>query len=164
MQATYIGWGAAGTTENFSNWGLRWPPSQTWRAFLNNHAECLAAMDFFTVATARFRVLYVFIVLSHDRRQVVHFIATEHTTAQWTAQQLVEAFPFDSAPRSLQRDRDAIYGKKVRRRIKSLGIEEVGELGCRLRSLNVLAISIWPQLTHFCHFREGFQDLADGSF
>ena len=64
-------------------------------------------MDFFTVPTARFRVLYVFIVLSHDRRQAVHFNATEHPTAQWTAQQLVEAFPFDTAPRYLQRDRDA---------------------------------------------------------
>jgi hypothetical protein len=67
----------------------------------------------------------VFIVLSHNRRQVVHFNATEHPTAQWPVQQLVEAFPFDNAPRYLQRDRDAIYWKKVRRRIKSLGIEEV---------------------------------------
>ncbi|NCF20617.1 MAG: transposase [Haliea sp.] len=82
-------------------------------------------MDCFTVPTARFRVLYVFIVLSHDRRRVVHFNATEHPTAQWTAQQLVEAFPFDTAPRYLQRDRDAVYGEKVRQRIKSLGIEEV---------------------------------------
>ncbi len=101
------------------------PPSQTWRAFLNNHEECVAAMDFFTVPTARFRVLYVLIVLSHDRRRVVHFNATEHPTAEWTAQQLVEAFPFDTAPRYLLRDRDAIYGKKVRRRIKSLAIGEV---------------------------------------
>jgi transposase InsO family protein len=101
------------------------PPSQTWRAFLNNHADCLSAMDFFTVPTATFRVLYVFIVLSHDRRQVVYFNATEHPTARWTAQQLVEAFPFDSAPRYLLRDRDAIYGEKVQRRIRSLGIEEV---------------------------------------
>ena len=101
------------------------PPSQSWRTFLSNHTECLAAMDFFTVPTAGFRVLYVFIVLSHDRRQVVHFNVTEHPTAQWTAQQLVEAFPFDSAPRYLLPDRDAIYGEKVQRRIKSLGIQEV---------------------------------------
>jgi len=100
-------------------------PSQTWRAFLNNHADCLSAMDFFTVPTATFRVLYVFIVLSHDRRQVVYFNATEHPTARWTAQQLVETFPFDSAPRYLLRDRDAIYGEKVQRRIRSLGIDEV---------------------------------------
>jgi transposase InsO family protein len=103
----------------------RKPPSQTWRTFLNNHADCLAAMDFFTVPTARFRVLYVFIVLSHDRREVVHFNATEHPTAQWTSQQLLEAFPFESAPRYLLHDRDAIYGEKVKRRIRSLGIDEV---------------------------------------
>ena len=103
----------------------RIPPSQTWRTFLTNHADCLAAVDFLTVPTATFRVLYVFIVLSHDRRHIVHFNATEHPTAQWTAQQLVEAFPFDTAPRYLLRDRDAIYGKKVKRRIKSLGIYEV---------------------------------------
>jgi transposase InsO family protein len=82
-------------------------------------------MDFFTIPTARFRVLYVFIVLSHDRRQVVHFNVTEHPTAQWTAQQLVEAFPFDSSPRYLLRDRDAIYGEQVQRRIRSLGIDQV---------------------------------------
>jgi putative transposase len=75
------------------------PPSQTWRTFLNNHADSAAAMDFFTVPTACFRVLYVFIVLSHDRRRVVHFNATEHPTGRWTAQQMVEAFPFNSAPR-----------------------------------------------------------------
>jgi putative transposase len=101
------------------------PPSQTWRTFLENHTDCIAGIDFFTVPTATFRVLYVFIVLSRDRRRVVHFNVTEHPTAQWTAQQLVEAFPFDSAPRYLLRDRDAIYDEKVRRRIKSLGIEEV---------------------------------------
>ena len=139
MQASNIGWGAPRIHGELLKLGIevsqatvskymlrsKRPPSQTWRAFLNNHADSLAAMDFFTVPTARFRVLYVFIVLSHDRRRVVHFNATEHPTAQWTAQQLVEAFPFDTAPRYLQRDRDAIYGKKVCRRIKSLGIEEV---------------------------------------
>ena len=67
----------------------------------------------------------MFVVLRHDRRQVVHFNVTQNPTAQWTAQQLVEAFPFDSAPRFLLRDRDAIYGEKVQRRIKSLGIKEV---------------------------------------
>ena len=101
------------------------PPSQTWRTFLENHADCMAGIDFITVPTATFRILYVFIVLSHDRRQVVHFNVTEYPTGQWTAQQLVEAFPFDSAPRYLLRDRDAIYGEAVRRRIKSLSIEEV---------------------------------------
>ncbi len=139
MQATNIGWGAPRIHGELLKLGfevsqatvskymlqLRRPPSQTWRTFLTNHSECLAAMDFFTVPTARFRVLYVFIVLSHDRRQVVHFNVTEHPTAQWTAQQLVEAFPFDSAPRYLLRDRDAIYGEQVQRRIRSLGIDQV---------------------------------------
>ncbi len=103
----------------------RRPPSQTWRTFLVNHANCSVAIDFFTVPTATFRILYVFIVLSHDRRQIVHFNVTEHPTAQWTAQQIVEAFPFDTAPCYLLRDRDCIYGDAVRRRIKSLGIEDV---------------------------------------
>ena len=139
MQAANMGWGAPRIHGELLKLGIKVsqatvskymlqskkPPSQTWRAFLSNHQDCLAAIDFFTVPTARFRALYVFIVLSHDRRQVVHFNATEHPTAYWTAQQIVEAFPFDSAPRYLQRDRDAIYGKKVQRRIKSLGIEEV---------------------------------------
>ncbi len=101
------------------------PPSQTWRTFLENHADCLAGINFFTVPTATFRMLYVFIVLSHDRRHIMHFNVTAHPTAQWTAQQLVEAFPFNSAPRYLLHDRDAIYGEKVHRRIGSLGIEKV---------------------------------------
>ena len=139
MQATNMGWGAPRIHGELLKLGidisqatvskymvrLRKPPSQTWRTFLSNHTECLAAMDFFTVPTAGFRVLYVFIVLNHDRRQVAHFNVTEHPTAQWTAQQLTEAFPFDSAPRYLLRDRDAIYGEKVQRRIRNLGIEEV---------------------------------------
>ncbi len=139
MQATNMGWGAPRIHGELLKLGIKVsqatvskymrhpnkPPSQTWGTFLSNHTECLAALDFFTVPTAGFRVLYVFIVLSHDRRQVVHFNVIEHPTAQWIAQQLVEAFPFDSAPRYLLRDRDAIYGGAVRRRIKSLGIEEV---------------------------------------
>jgi putative transposase len=103
----------------------RKPPSQTWRTFLKNHSDCISAIDFFTAPTATFRILYVFIVLSHDRRQIVHFNVTEHPTAQWTAQQTEEAFPFDTAPRYLLRDRDSIYGEAVRRRIKSLGVEDV---------------------------------------
>ncbi len=69
------------------------PPSQTWRTFLKNHADCIVGIDFFTVPTATFRILYVFIVLSHDRRHIVHFNVTARPTAQWTAQQLFEAFP-----------------------------------------------------------------------
>jgi transposase InsO family protein len=101
------------------------PPSQTWRTFLENHVSDLAAIDFFTVPTATFRVLYVFVVLRHDRRKVVHFNITAHPTALWTAQQMTEAFPFDEAPRYLLRDRDAIYGEAFRKRIQNMGIDEV---------------------------------------
>ncbi len=101
------------------------PPSQTWRTFLQNHLADLASVDLFVVPTATFRVLYVFVVLLHHRRKVVHFNVTESPTASWTAQQIVEAFPEDSAPRYLLRDRDATYGDVFRRRVKSLGIVEV---------------------------------------
>ena len=77
------------------------PPCQTWRTFLNNHVSQLASVDFFTVHTVWFEVLFVFIVLTHDRRRVVHFNVTAHPTAEWTAQQMLEAFPFDTAPRYL---------------------------------------------------------------
>ncbi len=90
----------------------RKPPSQTWRTFLDNHAKDLVSTDFFTVPSATFRMLYVLLVLKRARRQVVHFNVTEHPTAQWTAQQMVEAFPFDTAPHYLLRDRDAIYGER----------------------------------------------------
>jgi hypothetical protein len=72
---------------------VRKPPSPTWKAFLANHVKDIAACDFFTVPTARCRVLFVFIMLAHERRRIVHFNITEHPTAQWTAQQIVEAFP-----------------------------------------------------------------------
>ena len=87
----------------------RKPPSQTWRTFLDNHAKDLVSIDFFTVPTATFRILYVLLVLRHERRQVVHFNITEHPTGQWTAQQMLEAFPWDQAPRYLLRDRDDVY-------------------------------------------------------
>jgi putative transposase len=101
------------------------PPSQTWKTFLANHTADLVSVDFFTVPTATFRILYVFVILRHDRREIVHFNATYHPTAEWTAQQIVEAFPFDNVPRYLIRDRDSIYGARFRNRVKSLGIEEV---------------------------------------
>jgi len=103
----------------------RKPPSQTWRTFLNNHVECLCAVDFFTVPTATFRVLYCFVVLCHDRRRVVHFNVTAHPTERWTAQQIVEAFPYDSTPRYLIRDRDSIYSDWFGRRVQGMGMEEV---------------------------------------
>ncbi len=103
----------------------RKPPSQTWRTFLDNHVTELASIDFFTVPTASFRILYVFLVLRHERRELVHFNVTEHPTSQWTGQQLVEAFPWDPGPRYVVRDRDQVYGAMFRRRLKSLGGEEV---------------------------------------
>ena len=103
----------------------RKPPSQTWRTFLDNHVGSLASIDFFTVPTATFRVLYVFFVLAHDRRRVLHFNVTEHPSATWTAQQIVEAFPEDTAPRFMIRDRDCIFGDQFRRRVQGLGIEEI---------------------------------------
>jgi putative transposase len=103
----------------------RRPPSQTWRTFLTNHVAALVSMDFFTVPTLTGRVLFVLVLLAHHRRRIVHLAITEHPTAMWTAQQIIEAFPDDSAPRWLLRDRDAIYGDLFRRRVASMGISEV---------------------------------------
>jgi putative transposase len=103
----------------------RKPPSQSWRTFLDNHVGTLASVGFFTVPTATYRVLYCLLVLRHDRRRVVHFNVSAHPTERWTAQQLIEAFPFDEAPNYLIRDRDGIYGKYFQRRVKGMGIEEV---------------------------------------
>ena len=86
------------------------PPSQTWRTFLKNHAKDIVSVDFFTVPTATFRVLFVFLVMSNDRRRIVHFNVTESPTAAWTGQQIVEAFPWDTAPKYLLRDRDGQFG------------------------------------------------------
>jgi hypothetical protein len=78
----------------------RTPPSQPWRTFLANHVRDQVSLDFFTVPTARLRVLFVLVVLAHQRRRVLHFNVTEHPTAAWTAQQIVDTFPDDSAPSS----------------------------------------------------------------
>jgi putative transposase len=103
----------------------RRPPSQTWRTFLTNHVARLVSIDFFTVPTLTGRVLFVFVVLMHHRRRIVHVNVTEQPTAAWTAQQMIEAFPDDTAPRWLLRDRDAIYGDAFRRRVAGMGIGEV---------------------------------------
>jgi putative transposase len=101
------------------------PPSQNWRTFLDNHVTSLASIDFFTVPTIRFGVLYIFLVLAHDRRRILQFNVTANPTAEWTARQITEAFPEDSAPRYMIRDRDSIYGDVFRGRVKAMGIEEV---------------------------------------
>src|SRR5216684_29502 len=103
----------------------RTPPSQTWRTFLTNHVRDLVSIDFFIVPTVRLRVLFAFVVLAHDRRRVLHFNVTEYPTAAWTAQQIVNAFPNDSAPSYLLRDRDQVYGEQFRRRVKGMRIEEI---------------------------------------
>src|SRR5919201_283653 len=100
-------------------------PSQTWRTFLANHVRDLVSLDFFTVPTARLRVLFVLVVLAHHRRRVVHFSVTEHPTAHWTAQQIVDAFPDDGAPLCLLRDRDSVYGHVFQQRVKGMGIAEL---------------------------------------
>jgi hypothetical protein len=86
----------------------RKPPSPTWRAFLKNHVKEIVAVDFFAVPTVRNQVLFVFLLLAHDRRRVIHFNVTANPTAAWTAQQIVEAFPWQDPPKHLLRDRDGI--------------------------------------------------------
>lgn len=103
----------------------RRPPSQTWRTFLANHTKDLGSSDFFAVPTAFFRVLFVFVILSHDRRRPVHVAVTEYPTSEWVAHQLLEAFPWDSAPRYLLHDRDGSYGETFSEAARSLGIREV---------------------------------------
>jgi transposase InsO family protein len=100
-------------------------PSPTWKAFLNNHVKDLAAMDFCVVPTVTFKVLFVLVILAHERRRIVHVNVTEHPTAEWTAQQVVDAFPWATAPRYLLRDRDRIYGESFRQRVGHMGIAEV---------------------------------------
>ena len=103
----------------------RKPPSQGWRVFLENHSREIAAIDFFTVVTLNFRILICFVVLRHHQRTVVHFNVTTHPTGRWTAQQIVEAFPYETAPRYLLRDRDGIYSPYFADRVRCMDIEEV---------------------------------------
>jgi transposase InsO family protein len=100
-------------------------PSQNWRSFLRNHAQGIAAIDTFVVVSTSFRLLYVMIILTHDRRKIVRFDVTEHPTAAWLSRQLTEAFPWDTAPRYLLRDRDASYGSDFCNRVEAMGITEV---------------------------------------
>jgi transposase InsO family protein len=96
-----------------------------WRSFLRSHAEGIAAIDMFVVASASFRLLYVMIILAHDRRKIVRTAVTEHPTAAWLSRQVTEAFPWDTAPRYLLRDRDASYGSYFCNRIEAMGITQV---------------------------------------
>ena len=100
-------------------------PSPTWRSFLRNQAAGIAAIDMFVIVSASFRLLYVMVILAHDRREIVRFDVTEHPTAVWLSRQVTEAFPWDTAPRYLLRDRDASYGAYFRNRVEVMGIIEV---------------------------------------
>ena len=100
-------------------------PAKRWMAFIRNHREAIASMDFFTVPTVTFGVLYCFFVISHDRRRILHCNVTRHPTSLWIVQQLREAFPFDSAPRFLIFDRDAKYGLEVPAAVRSLKMNPV---------------------------------------
>jgi transposase InsO family protein len=102
----------------------RRPPSQSWRTFLRNHAEAIAAIDLCVVPTLSFECLFAFLVVGHGRRQLLWFAVTRHPTAEWLAQQIVEAFPWDTAPAYLVRDNDAAYGQAFRRRIRAMGIRD----------------------------------------
>ncbi len=103
----------------------RGTPSQNWRTFLRNHAEGIAAIDMFVVAFASFRLLYVAIILTHERRRIIHTAVTEHPTAAWLSRQVTEAFPWDTAPLYLLRDRDGSYGAYFCSRVEAMGIAEV---------------------------------------
>lgn len=100
-------------------------PSPTWRSFLRNHMHDTAAIDMFVVVTAKFQLLYTLVVLGHERRKVIHFDVTANPTQAWLARQVTEAFPWDTAPRFLLRDRDASYGKAFRDHVQAMAIEQV---------------------------------------
>src|SRR5450830_927874 len=102
----------------------RGPPSQGWRAFLRNHAPDIAAMDLFVVPTIGFDLLYAFVVVQLDRRDLVWINVTRNPTAEWVARQITEAFPWDGAPGYMIRDRDRIYGTVVTRRLRAMGIRD----------------------------------------
>lgn len=100
-------------------------PAQRWKTFLSNHREAIAAMDFCTVPTLSFGVLYLFFVIGHDRRRILHFNVTRHPTSAWVVQQLREAFPYDSTHRYLICDRDAKFNVEVEATVKTLGSKPV---------------------------------------
>ena len=100
-------------------------PSPTWRAFLHTHLRDTVAVDFFLVSTLTFRLLFVFVILRHDRRELLHVSVTDQPTAPWTVRQIIHAFPDETAPRYLRRDRDAIYGEAFTPRVANMGIQEV---------------------------------------
>src|SRR5438093_3501243 len=102
----------------------RGPPSQSWKTFLRNHAQAIAAIDLCVVPTLTFERLFAFLVLSHSRRRLLWFEVTRHPTAEWLARQITEAFPWSSAPAYLVRDNDRAYGNVFRSRVRAMGIRD----------------------------------------
>jgi transposase InsO family protein len=102
----------------------RGPPSQGWGTFLRNHAPEIAVMDLFVVPTLGFDLLYAFVIVRLDRRELVWINVTANPTAEWVARQITEAFPWNEAPRYLIRDRDSVYGATVARRLRAMGIRD----------------------------------------
>ena len=116
---------SASTVRVYRGEALRRPPSPSWRTFLRLHAPQIWAADFFTVQTLTFRTLYVFVVLGHQRREIVYWNVTAHPTAAWVWQQIIEATPWSTTPRFLIRDRDRGYGGDFVRRARAIGIQTV---------------------------------------
>jgi putative transposase len=114
---------AKSTVEKYRIWPPK-PPSPTWKTFLTNHVQDLVALDFFVVPTVTHNVLFVLLILAHERRRLVQFNITEHPTTEWTAQQVIDAFPWDEVPRYLLRDRDCIYSASFRQRVRHMVIED----------------------------------------
>ena len=102
----------------------RGPPSQNWRTFLRNHADAIAGIDLCVVPTLTFECLFAFIVVGHGRRQLLWFAVTRHPTAEWLAQQIVEALPWNTAPTYLVRDNDGAYGQAFTSRVRAMGIRD----------------------------------------
>jgi transposase InsO family protein len=121
----FLGYQVAGLTVAKYMRRLSPRPSAPWRTFLGAHIRDIAAVDFFVVPTLTFHLLFGFLILRHDRRELVHVNVTDHPTAAWAAQQLVESFPEETAPKYLLRDRDSIYDDAFARRMEGLGISEV---------------------------------------
>jgi hypothetical protein len=109
-----LGIGVAKSTVETYRMRPQKPPSPTWKTFLRNHVQDLVALDFLVVPTVRHTVLFVLVILAYHRRRIVHFDVAEHPTVAWTAQQVINAFPWGEAPRSLLRDRDRVYGATFR--------------------------------------------------
>jgi len=129
------------------------PPSQTWKTFLLNHADQIAAIDFFTMPSVTYRIFYVFVVLRHSDRKILHFNVTQNPSAIWTAQQITEAFPFDTTPRFILRDRDRIYGEYFRKRIKHMLVTmAIAVIGGLLYSL-LLTLLFLPATYGLVRFR-----------